>query len=267
MYLNNAYFGNGVWGVEDASQKYFGIPASNLTLEQAAVIAGMLKGPEIYNPYYSLENAVNRRDTVLQNMVNAGYIDQATADAGFQVDLASQLSDTYTGKQSNYSYPSYFDAVIAEAIERYGLKESDIINNGYRIYTEMDQNSQASMQVIFNDETMFPTSSFDGTHAQAASVALDPRTGGVRALVGRVNSSEDAVFRTFNFATQAKRSPGSTIKPLVAYAPAVAAGWSIDMALDNHTETYGDYTLHNYDYSTSDTIPMYQALALSTIYQ
>ncbi|MEE3745559.1 penicillin-binding protein PBP2A [Streptococcus suis] len=263
MYLNNAYFGNGVWGVEDASQKYFGIPASDLTLEQAAVIAGMLKGPEIYNPYYSLENAVNRRDTVLQNMVNAGYIDQATADAGFQVDLASQLSDTYTGKQSNYSYPSYFDAVIAEAIERYGLKESDIINNGYRIYTEMDQNSQASMQVIFNDETMFPTSSFDGTHAQAASVALDPTTGGVRALVGRVNSSEDAVFRTFNFATQAKRSPGSTIKPLVAYAPAVVAGWSIDMALDNHTETYGDYTLHNYDYSTSDTIPMYQALALS----
>ena len=263
MYLNNAYFGNGVWGVEDASQKYFGISASDLTIEQSAVLAGMLKGPEIYNPYYSLENAINRRDTVLQNMVNAGYIDQATADVGFQVDLASQLADTYTGKQDNYSYPSYFDAVIAEAIDHYGLKESDIINNGYRIYTEMDQNSQASMQVIFNDKTMFPTSSYDGTSAQAASVALDPTTGGVRALVGRVNSSEDAVFRTFNFATQAKRSPGSTIKPLVAYAPAVAAGWAIDTPLDNHTETYGDYTLHNYDYSTSDTIPMYQALALS----
>ena len=263
MYLNNAYFGNGVWGVEDASQKYFGISASELTIEQSAVLAGMLKGPEIYNPYYSLENAINRRDTVLQNMVNAGYIDQATADAGFQVDLASQLADTYTGKQDNYSYPSYFDAVIAEAIDRYGLKESDVINNGYRIYTEMDQNSQASMQVIFNDETMFPTSSYNGTSAQAAIVALDPTTGGVRALVGRVNSSEDAVFRTFNFATQAKRSPGSTIKPLVAYAPAVAAGWAIDTPLDNHTETYGDYTLHNYDYSTSDTIPMYQALALS----
>lgn len=263
MYLNNAYFGNGIWGVEDASQKYFGISASDLTIEQSAVLAGMLKGPEIYNPYYSLENAINRRDTVLQNMVNAGYIDQATANAGFQVDLASQLADTYTGKQDNYSYPSYFDAVIAEAIDRYGLKESDVINNGYRIYTEMDQNSQASMQVIFNDETMFPTSIYDGTSAQAASVALDPTSGGVRALVGRVNSSEDAVFRTFNFATQAKRSPGSTIKPLVAYAPAVAAGWAIDTPLDNHTETYGDYTLHNYDYSTSDTIPMYQALALS----
>lgn len=263
MYLNNAYFGNGVWGVEDASLKYFGVSASQLTLEQAAMIVGLLKGPEIYNPYYSLENAVNRRDTVLQNMVNAGYIDQATADAGFQVDLASQLYDAYAGKQSNYSYPSYFDAVITEAIDRYGLKESDIINNGYRIYTEMDQNSQASMQIIYNDETMFPQSIYDGTYAQSASVALDPTTGGVRALVGRINSSEDADFRSFNFATQSNRSPGSTIKPLVAYAPAVAAGWSINQELDNHTETYGDYTLHNYDYSTSESIPMYQALALS----
>lgn len=263
MYLNNAYFGNGVWGVEDASLKYFGVSASQLTLEQSAVLAGMLKGPEIYNPYYSVENATNRRDTVLQAMVDASYIDQATADIGMQVDLSSQLADAYNGKADNYAYPSYFDAVIAEAIERYGLKESDIINNGYRIYTEMDQQSQANMQIVFNDESMFPFSSYDETYAQAASVALDPKTGGVWALVGRVNSSENTDFRSFNFATQAKRSPGSTIKPLVAYTPAVAAGWSINMDLDNHTETYGNYTLHNYDHSTSDTIPMYQALALS----
>lgn len=263
MYLNNAYFGNGVWGVEDASQKYFGISASDLSIEQSALLAGMLKGPEIYNPYYSIENATNRRDTILQVMVDAGVIDQATADASAQVDVASQLNDTYAGKQSNYNYPSYFDAVIAEAIERYGLKESDIINNGYRIYTEMDQTSQASMQLIYNEDSLFPVSSFDGTHAQGASVALDPATGGVRALVGRVNSSENAAFRTFNFATQSQRSPGSTIKPLIAYTPAIAAGWSIDTDLDNQTETYGSYTLHNNDFSTSETIPMYQALALS----
>ena len=263
MYLNNAYFGNGVWGVEDASQKYFGTSAAALNLEQAATIAGMLKGPEIYNPYYSIENATNRRNTVLHAMADAKYIDNGTAEASSQVDMQSQLYDNYAGKQSNYSYPSYFDAVIAEAIDRYGLKESDIINNGYRIYTEMDQNSQASMQVIYNNESMFPTSLQDGSSAQAASVALDPKTGAVRALVGRINSSEDVAFRSFNFATQSERSPGSTIKPLVAYAPAVAAGWSIDKELDNHTETYGSYTLHNYDGSTSDTIPMYQALAQS----
>lgn len=263
MYLNNAYFGNGVWGVEDASQKYFGTSASQLTVEQAAVIAGMLKGPEIYNPYYSIEYATNRRNTVLQAMVDAGYLDQATADADAQIDLASQLNDTYGGRQSNYSYPSYFDAVMAEAIDRYGLKESDIINNGYRIYTELDQNSQASMQLIYNDESLFPNSAYDGSYAQSASVALDPKTGGVRALVGRINSSEDATFRSFNFATQSKRSPGSAIKPLVAYTPAIVAGWSINQELDNHTETYGTYTLHNFDYSTSDTVPMYQALAMS----
>lgn len=263
MYLNHAYFGNGVWGVEDASQKYFAISAAELNLEQAATIAGMLKGPEIYNPYYSLENATNRRNTVLQAMVNAKYIDQATADAGAQVDMSNYLYDNYGGKQSNYNYPSYFDAVVAEAIERYGLKESDIINNGYRIYTEMDQNSQASMQVIYNDESLFPTSAYDGQTAQAASVALDPKTGGVRAMVGRVNSSENATFRSFNFATQSKRSPGSTIKPLVAYTPALVAGWSINKELDNQTTTYDGYSLHNYDGTTSEPVPMYQALARS----
>ncbi len=262
MYLNNAYFGNGVWGVEDASQKYFGRSASEITLGQAATIAGMLKGPEIYNPYYSIENATNRRNTVLQAMVDAEVIDQETADATMAEDLASQLADTYMGGSDNYAYPSYFDAVIAEAIDRYGLTESEIINNGYRIYTEMDQTSQASMQVIYDDESLFPTAVADGTNAQGASVALDPTTGGVRALVGRVNSSE-ADFRSFNFATQSERSPGSTIKPLVAYSPAVAAGWAIDTELDNHTTTYVDYTVENADRSTSETIPMYQALALS----
>jgi len=87
MYLNNAYFGNGVWGIEDASKKYFGVSASQLSLDQSAVLAGMLKGPEIYNPLYSVENATNRRNTVLQNMVAAGYIDQKTADQSAAVTL------------------------------------------------------------------------------------------------------------------------------------------------------------------------------------
>lgn len=76
MYLNNAYFGNGVWGVEDASKKYFGVSASEVSLDQAATLAGMLKGPELYNPLNSVEDSTNRRDTVLQNMVAAGYIDK-----------------------------------------------------------------------------------------------------------------------------------------------------------------------------------------------
>ena len=263
MYLNNAYFGNGVWGIEDASKKYFGVSASQLTLDQSAVLAGMLKGPEIYNPLYSVENATNRRNTVLQNMVAAGYIDQATADQSATVDIHGQLIDAYEGKSEDYRYPSYFDAVINEAVNEYGLTEEDIIKNGYRIYTEMDQNYQASMQVIYDNVDLFPVAE-DGTRAESGSVALDPKTGGVRAIVGRVASDQDAGFRSYNYATQSARSPGSTIKPLVVYSPAVANGWSTNKELDNTTKVYGSYTVDNYGgIQGSPTVPMYQALAES----
>lgn len=263
MYLNNAYFGNGVWGIEDASKKYFGVSASQLSLDQSAVLAGMLKGPEIYNPLYSVENATNRRNTVLQNMVAAGYIDQKTADQSAAVDIHGQLVDAYEGKSEDYRYPSYFDAVINEAVNEYGLTEEDIVKNGYRIYTELDQNYQASMQVIYDNTALFPVAE-DGTRAESGSVALDPKTGGVRALVGRVGSDQNPGFRTYNYATQAARSPGSTIKPLVVYSPAVAAGWSTNKELDNNTTQYGSYEVNNYaGIQSSPTVPMYQALAES----
>ena len=263
MYLNNAYFGNGVWGIEDASKKYFGVSASQLSLDQSAVLAGMLKGPEIYNPLYSVENATNRRNTVLQNMVAAGYIDQKTADQSAAVDIHGQLVDAYEGKSEDYRYPSYFDAVINEAVNEYGLTEEDIVKNGYRIYTELDQNYQASMQVIYDNTALFPVAE-DGTRAESGSVALDPKNGGVRALVGRVGSDENPGFRTYNYATQAARSPGSTIKPLVVYSPAVAAGWSTNKELDNSTTQYGSYEVNNYaGIQSSPTVPMYQALAES----
>ena len=120
MYLNNAYFGNGVWGVEDASQKYFGTSASRLTLDEAATLAGMLKGPGIYNPLYSIENATSRRDTVLQNMVAAGKISQKQANEAKKVGMGNRISDTYVAKTDDYQYPSYFDAVISEASSVYG---------------------------------------------------------------------------------------------------------------------------------------------------
>ena len=263
MYLNNAYFGNGVWGIEDASKKYFGVSASQLSLDQSAVLAGMLKGPEIYYPLYSVENATNRRNTVLQNMVAAGYIDQKTADQSAAVDIHGQLVDAYEGKSEDYRYPSYFDAVINEAVNEYGLTEEDIVKNGYRIYTELDQNYQASMQVIYDNTALFPVAE-DGTRAESGSVALDPKTGGVRALVGRVGSDQNPGFRTYNYATQAARSPGSTIKPLVVYSPAVAEGWSTNKELDNSTTQYGSYEVNNYaGIQSSPTVPMYQALAES----
>ena len=263
MYLNNAYFGNGVWGVEDASKKYFGVSASQLTLDQAATLAGMLKGPELYNPLNSVETSTNRRDTVLQNMVAAGYIDKKQETEAAGVDMASQLQDKYEGKVSDYRYPSYFDAVVNEAVSKYNLTEEEIVNNGYRIYTELDQNYQANMQVIYENTSLFPTAE-DGTHAESGSVALEPKTGGVRGVVGRVAGDDKSGFRNFNYATQSKRSPGSTIKPLVVYTPAVEAGWALNKQLDNHTMQYDSYQVDNYaGIKTSPEVPMYQALAES----
>ncbi|WP_195217507.1 penicillin-binding protein PBP2A [Streptococcus oralis] len=263
MYLNNAYFGNGVWGVEDASKKYFGVSASQLTLDQAATLAGMLKGPELYNPLNSIEDSTNRRDTVLQNMVAAGYIDKNQETEAAGTDMASQLQDKYEGKVSDYRYPSYFDAVVNEAVSKYNLTEEEIVNNGYRIYTELDQNYQANMQVVYENTSLFPKAE-DGTHAESGSVALEPKTGGVRSVVGRVAGDDKPGFRNFNYATQSKRSPGSTIKPLVVYTPAVEAGWALNKQLDNHTMQYDSYQVDNYaGIKTSPEVPMYQALAES----
>ncbi|WP_237447459.1 penicillin-binding protein PBP2A [Streptococcus mitis] len=263
MYLNNAYFGNGVWGVEDASKKYFGVSASEVSLDQAATLAGMLKGPELYNPLKSVEDSTNRRDTVLQNMLAAGYIDKNQETEAAEVDMTSQLHDKYEGKISDYRYPSYFDAVVNEAVSKYNLTEEEIVNNGYRIYTELDQNYQANMQVVYENTALFPRAE-DGTFAQSGSVALEPKTGGVRGVVGQVASNDKTGFRNFNYATQSKRSPGSTIKPLVVYTPAVEAGWALNKQLDNHTMQYDSYKVDNYaGIKMSREVPMYQALAES----
>ena len=263
MYLNNAYFGNGVWGVEDASKKYFGVSASEVSLDQAATLAGMLKGPELYNPLNSVQDSTNRRDTVLQNMLAAGYIDKNQETEAAEVDMTSQLHDKYEGKISDYRYPSYFDAVVNEAVSKYSLTEEEIVNNGYRIYTELDQNYQANMQVVYENTALFPRAE-DGTFAQSGSVALEPKTGGVRGVVGQVAGNDKTGFRNFNYATQSKRSPGSTIKPLVVYTPAVEAGWALNKQLDNHTMQYDSYKVDNYaGIKTSREVPMYQALAES----
>lgn len=113
MYLNNSYFGNGIWGIQDASMKYYGKSAKDLSVEEAATLAGILKWPEVYNPLYKEGKfAKDRRDTVLQNMVNAGFIKQADAEANMQIGITSNLADAYVGKDDDYNYPSYFDAVI-----------------------------------------------------------------------------------------------------------------------------------------------------------
>lgn len=258
MYLNNSYFGNGVWGIEDASHKYFGVSASELSVGQAATLVGMLKGPGIYNPIDYVENATNRRNTVLQLMVENGKLSQAEADAQAGIDMSSMLIDNYSDDSSDYKYPYYFDAVVDEAVNKYGLKEEDLLNKGYKIYTELDQDYQTVMQETYQNDALFPPNAEDGAMVQSGSVALDPKTGGVRGVVG---GRGEHVYRGFNFATQTKRSPGSSLKPISVYTPALESGMKPTSILQDVPQDY--YPAQNYSRTYSGEVPMYQALAES----
>lgn len=259
MYLNNAYFGNGVWGVQDASRKYFGKNASDVTVGEAATLAGILRSPSYYNPIDHMANALSRRNLVLSLMASNGKITQQEAKAASQTGL--ELHDTFKNKDG-YRYPYFFDAVVDEAINRYGLKEEDVMNRGLKIYTTLNQNYQGQLQDKFEQSWLFPPSAADGTQVQGASVVMDPTTGAVRGVIGGRGKH---VFRGYNRATQMKRQPGSSIKPLAVYSPALQNGYHYDSELSNKLQKFGknNYEPRNVDNQYSDKIPMYQALAQS----
>lgn len=259
MYLNNSYFGYGVWGVQDASRRYFGKDASDVTLSEAATLAAMLRSPSFYNPIDHMDNAISRRNLVLSLMKDNHKITEGQMKQARATSLA--LKDTYY-QEDGYKFPYYFDAVISEAIDRYGLKEEDVMNRGLKIYTSLDQNYQQQMQTTFKNDTLFPKNAADGTIVQGASVAVDPKTGAVQAVVG---GRGEHVFRGYNRATQIKRQPGSSIKPLAVYAPALQAGYHYDSLLSDKLQDFGSnkYRPENVDNVYRNEVPMYDALAQS----
>lgn len=260
MYLNNAYFGNGVWGVQDASEKYFGKNASELDAAEAASIAAMLRSPSFYNPIEHPKNNLSRRNLILGLMTDNQKLTSSQETTAKQKPL--NLQDNYT--QSNgYRYPYYFDAVVNEAINRYGLSEENIMNKGYKIYTSLNQTYQQKMSQAFRSDWAFPANASDGTQVEAGSVALDPQTGGVAAVVGGRN--ESPAFRSYNRATQIKRQPGSTMKPLAVYTSALENGYHYDSQLTDKKLSYGSnhYTPTDYGDNYKGKVPMYTALAQS----
>lgn len=258
MYLNNAYFGNGVWGVEDASLRYFGKSAQDVTIGEAATLAGMLTAPSAYNPIDNYDSAINRRDTVLSLMENTQAITPEQRQQAQSTGL--QLTNAYDNT-GDYTYPYYFDAVINEAVNRYGFDEEELLNRGYTIYTSLDQNQQQGMTNVYEQDQLFAQAP-DGTNAQSASVAINPQTGGITSVVG---GRGEYSLRGFNRATQMKRQPGSVIKPLGVYAPALEEGYEVDSMLQDELTSYGEteYTPTNLSGEYQGEVPLYEALANS----
>lgn len=257
MYFNKSYFGNGVWGVEDASHKYFGKSASELTLSESATLVGMLKSPSSYNPIDSMENAIGRRNVVLSLMVNNETIAQETASTVQQETL--NLVDNYQ-ERNGYKFPYYFDSIIREAELTYGFTEEEILSGGYKIYTSLDQTYQQEMDEVYQNDAFFDDAD-DGTLVQSTSIMLDSKTGGVLAVVG---GRGEHIFRGYNRATQATLQPGSVLKPLSIYTPALERNYEIDSMLpDEEGMTFGenDYSVANASHQYLGEVPLYEAIA------
>ena len=179
-YLNRIYLGEGAWGVQRAAQIYFGKDVSELSLSESATIAGLIKAPSHLSPIKNMEKSVVRRNLVLSLMKNEKYINQAEYEEaiGQKVVLADSPMPNYKGK-----YPYYVDRVIDEAVDTYHLTKKEVLSGGLHIYTEINPVIQDALEEVYEDDRYFPESKPDQL-IQSASVFLNPKTGGISALVG-----------------------------------------------------------------------------------
>lgn len=253
MYMNQVYFGHGAWGIDQAAAKYFNKSATELTISESALLAGLLQAPSARNPFQNYDAAIERRDVVLAEMKENTFITEQEYKQAIDEKIVLEEGG---GSFLDRKYPSYTDAVLDEAISKYGLTQEEILTRGYKIYTEMDQNLQSSLETIYSNNNNFPRGKNDAI-VQSGSVLLDPSTGGVRALVG---GRGESVFRGFNRATHLKTQPGSTLKPLAVYTPALEEGYTLSSVLEDKQQAFGNYQPENYNKTYTDEVPMYVAM-------
>jgi 1A family penicillin-binding protein len=231
LYLNKVYFGEGFYGVEAASRGYFGKSASDLAIDEAALIAGLIQSPSSYAPREHLDKAISRRLVVLQSMVSAGAIDEATAARAARAPVR-----LLNGLDKRENFGLYFkEHVRRELVDRFGWER--VSQGGLRVYTTMDSELQKAAETIvaqglsdierrpgFKHPRRGPGTVKNGqapAYLQGALVSIDPATGYVRALVGGRSFADSP----FNRAVQAKRQSGSAFKPFV-FAAALESGFA-----------------------------------------
>jgi 1A family penicillin-binding protein len=264
LYLNKVYFGAGLYGAEAASLGYFGKHAADLEVPEAALLAGLVKAPSTTAPTVNLEKAIGRRNAVLRAMRDAEAIDDGLYERAVQ--SAPVLVDALRGDDAHGQY--FWEEVRKQLVEKFGWEQ--VYEGGLRVYTTLDLDMQKAAETEVNraitDIERRRISRRSAASAlqdplQAALVALDPRTGEVRALVG----GRDYETSRFNRVTQARRQPGSAFKPFV-YAAALESGYtpaSIIPALDTPIMTLQGAWVPD-DHSTSETMTMRTALRSSS---
>lgn len=251
-YLNLVYLGSGAYGVADAAWIYFSKTAAELTIPEAAMIAGITPAPSRYSPFVDLELATQRRNLVIERMVDQGFI---TPEAG-QEAIASELVTQRSAPQRFEVNHPYFTTFIEQELDQY-LTPEQLEQGGLTVETTLDPQWQTLAQQTIIDavEQYGPGQRF----TQGALVSIDPRTGEVKALVG----GKDFADNQYNRATQAQRQPGSTFKPFV-YATAIATGMSPYQTYPDSPYTVDGYTPENYgDRYSNRNVSLYAALRSS----
>lgn len=253
LYLNQVYFGEGAWGVQDAAQMYFSKNIQDITLSESALLAGLLKAPTHYSPYKDIKKAKERRDIVLSLLYDQKSIDKSSYEKAVNEEII--LRDTKL-EDLRGEYPGYVDYVIEEAINKYGIDEEYLLKGGLHVFTQMDPVVQGAIETAYANDGLFPVSSGKEI-VQSASIVLDPSSGGIRGLIGYRGQH---FYRGFDRATQLKRQPGSAIKPLAVYAPALENGYKPSSIITDMKTDFNGYTPTNINGIYQESVTLRDAL-------
>ena len=258
FYLNKIFLGESSFGIQAAANTYFGADLKDLKPDQVALLAGLPQAPSQYNPYYHPDAAKNRRTIVLGVMRDAGIItaQEYNTDKDTPFTYVDTMKKTLGGAQkptvtdTSYKFPYFVDKVIEELESTYNLTPEQIYSGGLKIYTTVNPKIQEAAEAAFADPANFPKG-IDSTKVQGAMTVVEPSSGSIQAMVG----GRDYTTRGLNRAWQSPRPPGSTIKPLVVYGPAIEkGGYFPGTVLDDMPVSYksGNGTWAPTDFDTID---------------
>ncbi|AWE07028.1 penicillin-binding protein [Lysinibacillus sp. 2017] len=257
MYFNKVLMSGRIYGFGTAAEEFYGKELSELSLGEAAQLAGMPQSPNSFNPYKNPERAEKRRNIVLSLMVQHDKITKAQASEAKAEDItASLLPEEQRVANSTTKYPAFLDVVLSE-LEKNG--DSSLISEGIKVYTTLDPKAQTIVESTMNDDSNFPTEDIESGVA-----VVDTQTGELRAIGGGRNYTGEF---NFNFAYDLQtRSPGSTIKPLIDYGPAIEyLKWSTGQRIVDEEMTYtgSKQVITNWDSKYLGTMSIREALYAS----
>ncbi|MFT9600599.1 PBP1A family penicillin-binding protein [Mesobacillus sp.] len=257
MYVNKIYMSENMHGVLTASKTYFGKDLSELELHEAALLAGMPQSPNNYNPFTNPEKAEKRRNIVLSLMNQHGFISKEEMEKAQKIPVESSLVKEENRKNKDEEpFDAFVDMVIEEVTEK---TDFDIFSDGLEIYTTLDQNAQKHVETILNTDAAVQ---FPNDEMQAGITLLDTKSGEIRAIGG---GRKQQVKRGLNYAIDVKRQPGSTIKPILDYGPAIEhLRWGTYHMLEDKPMTYSNgEPIGNWNDKYNGVMTMRMALAKS----